>query len=150
MLYNGYNVILVLSSFLPLTKKNVVLVDYIINPIAFILSKFVFQFLATFEEYDSPISLSRVRAELNCYLLYLILLKCRKMSNFCDSPFFGKIYTLSIEDILQPFQPFAKIYEISSPVCHYQWNNHENYSIDYKGYNYIRCIFIHWSYTFIR
>lgn len=59
MFFNGNNIILILSSFLPLTKKNVVLVDYIINQKAFILSKFVFNYLVTFECDNSPISLSR-------------------------------------------------------------------------------------------
>lgn len=35
MIFNGNNIILILSFFLPLTKKDAILVDYIINPLAF-------------------------------------------------------------------------------------------------------------------
>lgn len=51
MFYNGDNVIFVLSSFLPLPKKNIVDWDFIINPIVFILSKWIFNSLTTFDHH---------------------------------------------------------------------------------------------------
>lgn len=61
MFYNGDNVIFVLSSFLPLSNQNIVDWDFIIYPIALILSKWIFNNISTFENYNSSIANPIVR-----------------------------------------------------------------------------------------
>lgn len=81
MSYNGYNIILVLSSLLPLPNKDIVWGNDIINPIAFIFSKRIFKELTTFEDYYSTIASAKVLHHFYYNSLNLMFFKRRELSN---------------------------------------------------------------------